>query len=103
MSWLHPHAYQAARERGVGELRFDLLAAWPLSLTAVGEPLRLSSEAFQKKFVELLQQHGFAPDQLGDATLTMQFPTSDEHYCVTACRLETTDGRVCEKRSSSLG
>jgi len=103
VSWLHPHACQAARAAGLGELRFDLLAAPPLSLPNVAEPLRLASEALREKSREILEQHGFSVSTLSSALLVMQFPTSDEHYCVTGVRLETQDAKVFEKSSTSLG
>jgi hypothetical protein len=103
MSWLHPHSCQAARDAGLGELRFNLLAPSPLSLASISEPLRMASEGFQKKFIEMLEEHGFTASQLAEAVLLMSFPTSDKNYCVTTCRLETIDGKVFEKSSSSLG
>jgi hypothetical protein len=103
LSWLHPHACQSARALGLAELRFDLLASQPLSQPNQPEPLRLASEALSKKSLEILEQHGFSAGALASAFLVMQFPTSDEHYCLTAVRLETQDGQVFEKSSSSLG
>lgn len=68
-------------------------------LSNVAEPLRLASEALREKSRDILEQHGFSVSDL----LIMQFPTSDEFYCVTGIRLETQDGKVFEKSSSSLG
>jgi len=103
VSWLHPHACQAARAAGLAELRFDLLAAQLLSLPNLSMPLRLASEALREKSREILAQHGFSIGALSSALLVMQFPTSDEHYCVTAVCLETQDCKVFEQSSSSLG
>jgi hypothetical protein len=103
MSWLHPHSCQAARAAGLGELRFNLLVPSPLSLASISEPLRMASEGFQKKFIEILEEHGFAANQLTAAVLVMSFPSADDYYCLTTCRLETTDGKLFEKSSSSLG
>jgi hypothetical protein len=103
LSWLHPHACQSARALGLAELRFDLLASQPLSLPSVAEPLRLASEALRKKSLEILEQHGFSVNALASAILVMQFPSSDEYYCVTAVRIETQDGKVFEKSTTSTG
>ncbi len=101
LSWLHPHSRRAARDAGLGELTFNLLSTKPLSISPIPEPLRLASESFQKKFVEMLEGHGFTLDALADAVMVMMFPTSDDYYCVTACRLETTEGNVFEKSCTS--
>lgn len=103
LSWLHPHASRAARAAGLAELRFDLLVSPPVSLPEAGEPFRLASESLREKSLAILEQHGFSADFLKSATLVMQFPSSDEYYCVTGVRLETRDGKVFEKSSSSLG
>jgi hypothetical protein len=84
-------------------LRFDLLALQPLSLPSISEPLQLASQALRKKSLEILEQHGFSVSALASAVLVTQFPTSDEHYCVTAVRIETQDGKVFEKSTSSTG
>jgi hypothetical protein len=103
LSWLHPHASRAARTAGQGELRFDLLASPPIALPALAPAFLLASEALREKSLAILEQHGFSAGALKSATLVMQFPTSDEYYCVTAVRIETLDGKLFEKSSSSLG
>ncbi len=103
LSWLHPHAYRAAQTAGVGELAFDLLAPFPLALASVDPPLRLACEGLRAKFVEILENEGFAVAGLRFARLSMRFPTSDGYYCVTTCRLETPDGKAFEKSSTSAG
>ena len=103
LSWLHPHAQRAATAAGLAELRFDLLTLQPVQLPDPPDPLRLASEALRKKSLEILEQHGFSVSALASAILVMQFPTSDEYYCVTAARIETQDGKVFEMSTSSTG
>lgn len=103
MSWLHPHAYRAAQAAAFGQLDFDLIALFPLTLPSVDPPLRLACEGLRVKFVEILTKDGFEGADLRSAWLTMRFPTSDEYYCVTTCRLETPDGKAFEKSSTSAG
>lgn len=103
MSWLHPHAYRAAQAATVGQIHFDLLAPFPLTLPSVDPPLRLACEGLRAKFVDILTKDGFEVADLRSAWLTMRFPTSDEYYCVTTCRLETPDGKAFEKSSTSAG
>jgi hypothetical protein len=103
MSWLHPHAHRAAQAAGGGELDFDLLAPFPLTLPSVDPPLRSACEGLRAKFVDILTKDGFAVAHLRSARLAMRFPTSDEYYCVTTCRLETPDGKAFEKSSASAG
>jgi hypothetical protein len=103
LSWLLPHACRAARAAGLHELRFDLLSSPPLSLPEITEPLQLASEALREKSLEILEQHGFSISTLKSMSLVMQFPGSDEFYCVTCVRIESLNGKVFEKSSSSLG
>ena len=103
MSWLHPHACQAARAEGIGELHFDLLSTSPLGLASIRQPLHGAAEALHLNVVEMLGRHGFGTSVLRRADLAMSFPISDEHYCLTTCRLETVSGKVFQKTSSSLG
>ena len=60
MSWLHPHACQAVRAEGIGELYFNLLSPSPLGLASISKPLRASSEALQRRFIEILGRHQHA-------------------------------------------
>jgi hypothetical protein len=47
----------------------------------------------------MLEAHGLTTGELAEAMLVMQFPTSDEYYCLTASRLRTHDG-TCSKRAA---
>ena len=103
VSFLHPHAFRAARDAGLVPLAFDLLQGTPVALEPIEPGLRMASEGLGRKFIDILHSAGFQREALASAHLYLLFPTSDENYCVATCRLTTAQGKEFEASSSSLG
>lgn len=100
LSFIHPHAAQVSRRCGLSPLILDLKLKDPLPVGIESyQPLELSSQAIQKKFVEILNKENIDLDSLMSARLELLFLNDDEYYCVSTCIL--TDNKGKEYRATA--
>jgi hypothetical protein len=76
-----PHLKRVCRKDGKDFCEIDLLAEFPCPIGYQDvEPLRLSLNSLQKKFIEILHSEGLKVKELKEAKIRYEFPDHGDDY-----------------------
>jgi hypothetical protein len=94
LSYLHPHLGEACRALGITNVTLNLLKTPYPKGFPVSEPLSMSTNQIQNKFLKMIAESESSIEEIDSAVLHFQFsPWIRDDYCVVQSVIRLVCGR----------